>query len=152
GKHDPELEKKLKQLIWYDGNGGIESNPHLLAMGPRTYSPYVPDGLVKFLGQPPRSKDQELDSWFIDLAYEVQQRLENIVSDMTRYWVERTGLRNLAIGGGVALNVKMNGNLFESGYIDDIFVDPLCSDTGMAIASAMTVEYQNGTLKQQPLE
>ena len=152
GKHDPELARKLKQLIWYDGYGGIESNPHLLAMGPRTYSPYVPDRLVDFLGRPPRSKDEEIDSWFINLAFEVQQRLEEIVFDMTKYWVKKTGLRNLAIGGGVGLNVKMNGNLFASGDIDDIFIHPLCSDTGMAIASAMTVEYQNGTLKPQPLE
>ena len=144
GKHDPDLAAKLQQLIWYDGKGGLESNPHLLAMGPRTDSSYVPDTLSEFMGRSPRSKDEEIDPWFINLAYEVQQRLEGIVFEMTKYWVEKTGLRQLAIAGGVGLNVKMNGNLFKSGYVDDIFIHPLCADTGMAIASAMTLEYQNG--------
>ncbi len=71
---------------------------------------------------------------------------------MTEYWVGQTGLRKLAVSGGVGLNVKLNGNLFASGRIDDIFIHPLCSDTGMAIASAMTVEYQRGTLRRQPIE
>ncbi len=53
GKHDPELAAKLKQVMWYDGRGGIESNPHLFAMGPRSWSAYVPDALVEFLGRPP---------------------------------------------------------------------------------------------------
>ena len=152
GKHDPDLAARLQQLIWYDGKGGLESNPHLLAMGPRTDSSYVPDKLSEFMGRSPRSKDEEIDPWFINLAYEVQQRLEGIVFEMTKYWVEKTGLRQLAIAGGVGLNVKMNGNLFKSGYLDDIFIHPLSADTGMAIASAMTLEYQKGTLKQQPIE
>ena len=152
GKHDADVAAKLQQLICTDGNGGIESNPQLLVMGPRTDSSYVPDTLSEFMGRPPRSKDEEIDPWFINLAYEVQQRLEEIVFDMTKYWVEKTGIRQLAIAGGVGLNVKMNGNLFKSGHIDDIFIHPLCADTGMAIASAMTVEYQKGTLRQQPIE
>ncbi len=152
GKHDPELAAKLKQVMWYDGRGGIESNPHLFAMGPRSWSAYVPDALVEFLGRPPRAKDEEIDPWLVNLAYEVQRRLEDVVFDMTEYWVGQTGLRKLAVSGGVGLNVKLNGNLFASGRIDDIFIHPLCSDTGMAIASAMTVEYQRGTLRRQPIE
>ena len=152
GKPDTQIERALADLIWYDGDGGFSSNPAVLTMGPRTYSNYFPDTLVEHMGRAPRAQTDDIQDWHIDVAYGVQRRLERIVQDMTRYWTDQTNLRNLCIAGGVGLNVKMNGNLFASGLVDDIFIHPLCADTGMAIGSAMTLEYQNGGLCPHRLE
>ena len=90
--------------------------------------------------------------WHKDLALAVQTRLEEIVQDMMRYWSEQTGIRNLCISGGVGLNVKMNGNLFYSGLVDELFIDPVCSDAGASIAGALTLYHELEGLEVGELE
>ena len=84
----------------------------------------------------------------MDLAYNVQNRLETIVEEMVRYWTQKTSVYKLAIGGGVGLNVKMNGKLFRSGIIKDIFVHPLCADTGTSIGAALAYQHLKKPIKQ----
>lgn len=152
GKSNPELKEKISKLIWYDGEGGFKSDPLLLAIGERSFSYYYPDSLIKYLGRAPRSKNEEITEWHMDLAYEVQERLESIVNEMTSYWVKKTNIKNLAVAGGVGLNVKMNGNLFLSGMINDIFIHPLCADTGTSIGGPMAYLYENGKLSKSLLK
>jgi carbamoyltransferase len=40
------------------------------------------------------------------------------------------------------MNVKMNGNLFQSDVIDDVFAYPLCADLGQSIGAAMALRYE----------
>ncbi len=152
GEPDAGIRKKLEGLIWYDGNGGFESRPEILSMGPRSLSRWFPDALVEYMGIPLRAENEEITPHHINLAFEVQQRLESIVRDMLLYWQERTGVRKLCIAGGVALNVKMNGNLFVGNYAEDVFVHPLSADTGMPIGSGMAYAYERGLLKPRRLE
>ncbi|WP_089939162.1 carbamoyltransferase family protein [Candidatus Entotheonella palauensis] len=141
GQANPVLREKLEKLIWYDGAGGFVSDPMRLSRGPRQYSYYYPDALADYMEKPPRAWRDELTQWHMDLAYEVQRRLEILVAGMVQHWSEKTGLRQLAVAGGVGLNVKMNGHLFTSGLIDDLFVHPLCADPGVSIGAAMALEY-----------
>lgn len=152
GNPNPEIRSKIDKMIWYDHQGGFESDPMILSRGDRSYSYYYPDSLPRIMGRKPRSGSEEIDQWHMDCAFEVQQKLEEIVQSMTRYWVEKTGVRNLCISGGVGLNVKMNGNLFESGIIDDIFVYPVCSDAGSSIGAALTLQYELGGLENKRME
>ena len=152
GKADPELTEKVSKLAWYDGEGGLETDPLLVSRGDRRYSYYFPDTLVDHLGRPPRSRDNPLDQWHKDLGYAVQKRLEEIVLDMVRYWTHRTGTRRLCVSGGVGLNVKMNGALFDSGLVDDLFAHPLCSDLGQSIGAALALRYELAGLPSARLE
>jgi carbamoyltransferase len=152
GKHDAELEAKVAKLVWYDGQGGFETDPMLLSRGKRSFSYYYPDALVEYMGRNPRADNEEITPWHIDLAYAVQKRLETIVEKMLQYWVAQTGMRNLTIAGGVGLNVKMSGTLFTSGLVDDIFVHPLCADAGVSIGAAMVLEYFKEELELSRLQ
>jgi len=147
GKGDAELQEKVAKLVWYDGQGGFETDPMLLSRGKRSFSYYYPDALVEYMGRNPRADNEEITQWHIDLAYAVQKRLETSVEKMLQYGVAQTGMRNLAVAGGVGLNVKMSGTLFTSGLVDDIFVHPLCADTGVSIGAAMVLEYRKGELE-----
>ena len=140
GKPDKELANSLSEIIWYDGNGGFETDPMLLSRGTRSYSYYYPDALVQKFGRPPRGRTEEISEWHMSLAFEVQRRLEEVVEDMVRYWTKRTGLRKIAIAGGVGLNIKMNGRLFGSGLVEDIFIHPLCADSGISIGAGMVID------------
>jgi len=152
GKDNHELKEQVSKLVWYDGQGGFETNPRLLSRGQRSYSYYYPDALVEHMGRIPRTANEEISEWHTDLAYEAQNRLETVVEEMVKYWVEKTGIRTLAIAGGVGQNVKMNGRLLMSGLIDDIFVHPLCADAGVPIGAALALEYPRGCLEPHRLE
>ena len=147
GNPDTVLAEKISKLVWYDGKGGFETDPMLLSRGSRRYSYYFPDSLAEHLGRPPRCDSEEISAWHQSVAHETQRRLEDVVEQMTAYWVAKTGLRNLAIAGGVGLNIKMNSRLFTADFVDDIFIHPLCADTAVSIGGAMAHEYASGTLK-----
>ena len=144
GKPDPTLAERIAQIVWYDGQGGFETDPMLMSRGPRKYSYYYPDSLADHLGRPPRTESEKIDDWHMSLAYEVQRRLEDVVEDQVAYWTQKTGLSNLAIAGGVGLNIKMNARLFRSRLVEDIFIHPLCADAGVAVGAGLAYEYTNG--------
>lgn len=144
GKPNAELAGRVAKIAWYDNQGGFETDPMLLSRGRRRYSYYYPDTLAEHLARPPRAETEEINDWHMSLAYEVQCRLEDIVEEMVAYWTGKTGLRKLAIAGGVGLNIKMNARLFRSGLVDDVFIHPLCADAGVSIGAAMALEHMGG--------
>jgi carbamoyltransferase len=75
-----------------------------------------------------------------DVAHAAQRVLEETVLQMTRWLRRRTGLRHLAMAGGVALNCVMNGFLREAGVFDDIWVQPAAGDAGTALGAALWID------------
>lgn len=149
GSPNAALQDKVAQLLWPDDLGGFETNPMLLTRGPHSWSHHYSDALVQHMGRPPGWRDQTVTDWHKDLAFAVQQRLEQVVFSMTRYWTQKTGVRRLCVAGGVGLNVKMNGNLFDAGIVDDVFAYPLCSDLGQSIGAALAYRYQQAGLSNR---
>jgi carbamoyltransferase len=54
-----------------------------------------------------------------------------------RYWLRKTGLRNLAVAGGVFANVKFNQRIHELDEVDEFFVHPAMDDGGLSVGSAL---------------
>ncbi len=72
-----------------------------------------------------------------NLAASVQLVLEEVGLAFVRYWLKRTGLRRVAVAGGVFANVKFNQRVHELAEVDQIFVYPAMDDGGLAIGSAL---------------
>src|SRR6185436_18600040 len=88
-----------------------------------------------------------------DFAFEAQLALEEAVLRLLRHFRETTGLRNLAIGGGVGQNVKMNGRIREAGLFDEIFVFPIPADSGTAVGAALGVHREiTGSVPRRELD
>src|SRR6266568_1177229 len=64
-------------------------------------------------GGPPRKPDQLLTQRHMDLAASNQAATEEIVLRLTRSLCEETGIRNLCLAGGVALNCVANGKILR---------------------------------------
>lgn len=89
---------------------------------------------------------------YIDLAWGVQARLEQVVKEIATTAASKYGgLRNLCIAGGVGLNCKMNGALLRDPAIDGVFVQPASNDAGSAIGAAMYVAKDAGDSIKRPL-
>lgn len=71
------------------------------------------------------------------LAASAQLVLEEIGTAFIRYWLRRTGLRRVAVAGGVFANVKFNQRIHELPEVDRIFIYPAMDDSGLAVGSAL---------------
>ena len=65
-------------------------------------------------------------------------RLEEAVGHVTAHWAGQTGLRQVALAGGVALNCVANGLLIRHG-VEALYVQPAAGDEGTAIGAALHV-------------
>jgi carbamoyltransferase len=142
-------------------NGSYEVDPLYTKFGGHYYAERFTDALVKFVtdydpslgpigygekialnGGPPVGK--YLDPKYVDLAWAVQEKLEQAAKALVERAVREYGIKNLCIAGGVGLNCKMNGELLQATAIDNIFVQPAANDAGTAIGAAMIVAQAGG--------
>ncbi len=93
-------------------------------------------------GGPPRRASEPLEQRHMDLAASVQAVTEEVVLRLTRALASESGLRNLCLAGGVALNCVANGKILRDGKFDEIFVQPAAGDAGGALGAALAVYFQ----------
>lgn len=96
----------------------------------------------RLIGGPPRDPESLLTQREMDLAASVQAVTEEIVLRMARHARRSTGMQNLCLAGGVALNCVANGKLLRSGIFDDVWIQPAAGDAGGALGAALLVHYQ----------
>lgn len=77
-----------------------------------------------------------------DLAWRVQDDLEQLMLARARELHERTGQRNLVLAGGVALNCVANGKLARETPFENVWVQPAAGDSGIALGCAYYGELQ----------
>ncbi len=88
-------------------------------------------------GGPPRTPDQLLTQRHMDLAASIQAVTEQVMLKLTRSLRKETGIPNLCLAGGVALNCVANGKILRDGHFDQIFVQPAAGDAGGALGAAL---------------
>jgi carbamoyltransferase len=70
-----------------------------------------------------------------DVAAWAQRILEDIIVSITRDHLRKSGLRRLALAGGVFANVKLNQRLHELPETDAIFICPNMGDGGLSLGA-----------------
>jgi len=93
-------------------------------------------------GGPARSPETPITQREMDLAASVQAVTEDVVLAIGRHVHERTGMRDLCLAGGVALNCVANGRLLREGPFERIWVQPAAGDAGGALGAALFVWHQ----------
>jgi carbamoyltransferase len=88
-------------------------------------------------GGPPRRPDELLTQHHMDLAASLQAATEEVVLRLTRSLRSETGLGNLCLAGGVALNCVANGKVLRDGRFDQIYIQPAAGDAGGALGAAL---------------
>ncbi|MBC7955460.1 MAG: hypothetical protein H7Y33_06290, partial [Cytophagales bacterium] len=88
-------------------------------------------------GGPARKAGDQLTQHHMDLAASLQVVTEEIVLRLTRSLRQETGIKNLCLAGGVALNCVANGKILRDGAFDNIYVQPAAGDAGGALGAAL---------------
>ena len=91
----------------------------------------------KLFGGPPRRADEMLTQRHMDLAASVQAVIEEAVLRLTRSLAKETGIQNLCLAGGVALNCVANGHVLRDGAFKNVWVQPAAGDAGGALGAAL---------------
>lgn len=86
----------------------------------------------------------------IDVAAAYQHVLEKVATDYVRYYLQKTGAKNVVLSGGVVANVKLNQRIFEIDEVDSIFVHPNMGDGGCGTGAAQ-LEFQGNPNLMQPI-
>jgi carbamoyltransferase len=87
-----------------------------------------------------------------DVAAAYQRVLEEVGVKTIRYWLKQTGLRKVAVSGGVHANVKFNQRIHEIDGVEEVFVYPNMGDGGCGTGAAMLAFGHNIMYTRRPLE
>jgi carbamoyltransferase len=90
----------------------------------------------RLFGAPPRDPEGPLEQFHKDIAASIQKVTEEIVLKMARHLHATTGLPNLVMAGGVALNCVANGRVIRETPFRELFVQPAAGDAGGALGVA----------------
>lgn len=111
-------------MVWDDGEPMIG----------KVFSPK----LEVLLG-PSRQKDEPLTRRHMDIAASAQSLYEDAFFHLLNHLQRQSGMKNLALAGGCAMNSVANGKVFERTEFRELYVPPAAGDAGGAIGAAFAV-------------
>ena len=97
----------------------------------------------KLFGAPPRGSKTELTQFHMDLAASIQVVTEEVVLKIAGSLKKETGLKNLCLAGGVALNCVANGKLLKKKIFNDIWIQPASGDAGSSLGCALIAWHEH---------
>ena len=97
----------------------------------------------RLFGGPPRVPESKLTQREMDLARSVQVVCEEVMLRMARTVHRETGLDNLCLAGGVALNCVGNGRLLREGPFKRLWIQPAAGDAGGALGVAELIWHRH---------
>ena len=129
GERDEEIERTLREAVEpgvdYDVTGLVEE----------FNAERATERLEELFDRPRRATPGEFSQFEKDLAHVAQRLLEETVVDIAETYCERLGTANVALAGGVVLNCKMNKAIIESPAVEEVFIQPVAHDAGLALGA-----------------
>ncbi|HEV7219670.1 MAG TPA: carbamoyltransferase N-terminal domain-containing protein [Terriglobales bacterium] len=141
GYGTPTMADKVRKLIRPTPDGAFNLDLDYFEFHTTTERSYS-DRFVELFG-PPRQSYQPIDletaegQRFADCAASVQRVLEDTLVGMARALHKETGLTDLCLGGGVALNGVANARILAESGFDRVFVPSAPGDAGCAMGAAL---------------
>jgi carbamoyltransferase len=99
------------------------------------------DNFAKLFDGPRRKPESPLTQREMDLAASIQVVVEECMLRQAKFLHKETGVDNLVMAGGVALNCVGNGKLLRDGPFRNIWIQPASGDAGGALGAALCVWY-----------
>jgi len=134
----PRHADVLREMIWPTDDGYRMDLSYFSYFheAPRRTS----DRLIARLG-PPRVPESPLEQRHYDIAGSLQLVTEEILLHLVALTKKMTGMRNLAMAGGVALNCVANGRMVRESGFERYFFQPAASDAGTSLGAALWVTH-----------
>ena len=135
---EPTFVKAIKDhLIEIRGDGSLWMNQDYF-----TYAhglTMTGSRMETLLGGPARQPESKLTQREMDLARSIQDVTEEVMMKMAGFAHRETGMRDLCLAGGVALNCVGNGRILRDGPFEHIWIQPAAGDAGGALGVALAL-------------
>jgi len=129
----------LNNLIDVKDDGSIHLNMKYFAF---TYDKVMTNKkFSELFGISPKTKDEKTLQIHFDIGASAQKVLEDVILKMTNHVHKKTKMKNLCIGGGVALNGVANYKILKESLFDNIHIPPSPGDAGSAVGAAQYLYY-----------
>ena len=96
---------------------------------------------AELFGIPRREENVKAEQIHYDIAASAQKVLEDIMLKMVNHVHKKTGMKNLCLGGGVALNGVANYRILKEGPFESVHIPPSPGDGGSAVGCAQYLYY-----------
>ncbi|MEX1115356.1 MAG: carbamoyltransferase [Akkermansiaceae bacterium] len=93
----------------------------------------------RLFGGPSRRPETPVEQRHMDVARSIQTVTEEIMLKLARHARDETGMKNLCMAGGVALNCVANGKILREKIFERIWIQPAAGDAGGALGAALAV-------------
>ncbi|HEY6339377.1 MAG TPA: carbamoyltransferase [Candidatus Sulfotelmatobacter sp.] len=96
-------------------------------------------GFPKYFGSPPGNYHElcDLNQHYADVAASIQRVTEELLLNIANHLQRETGLKQLCMAGGVALNSVANARILKETPFEQLFVQPAAGDAGGALGAAL---------------
>jgi carbamoyltransferase len=101
----------------------------------------INDRFCELFGQPARRPDGPFTQFYMDVAASIQQVLNEALVKMVRNVRHETGMTNLCLAGGVALNCVSNAAILRDRQFRHLWIQPAAGDAGGALGAALAAYY-----------
>jgi carbamoyltransferase len=149
---EPEFLDGLRKLVKRTAAGGFELDLSYFVhhrdgvnMTWESGAPTIGDVFSARLEQefgPRRDSREPIGPKAQNMAASLQALLEEVVLDLLRHLAAATGLTDLCLAGGVALNCTMNGKILAETPFKRVYIQPAAYDAGTALGAALYVRHQ----------
>ncbi|HEX2613734.1 MAG TPA: carbamoyltransferase, partial [Fibrobacteria bacterium] len=130
---------KLRQVIDLKPDGSFRLD---LSYFTYEYADRMPSKkLCALLGGAVRKPDEPVTDRHEAIAAAVQVVTEDAMFAMLRHLRARTGLDNVVLSGGVALNSVANGKVLAQTGFKDVWIQPAAGDAGSSIGAALYLHH-----------
>lgn len=126
--------RKMRKLIDLKKDGSFALNMDYFVYH---YQDKMPS--EKFISEfvPIRIKDGEITQIHKDIAAAIQLITEDVYLQIIRYVEKETGMKNLCLAGGVALNSVANGQIISKTPFKNVYIQPAAGDGGTSLGAAL---------------
>lgn len=136
---EPKYLEQMSNLITLHDDGGYSLNMNYFSYDKKLKM--FNSNLEKLFGRPGRTGESQLDQFHMDIASSLQIILEKSLFHVVGHLQKKTGLENLCLAGGVALNCVANAKLFAATGFKRIWVQPSSGDAGGALGAALAYSH-----------
>ncbi len=96
----------------------------------------------RLFGHGPREAESRITQEEMDIAASIQKVTEEAMLKAASHLHDTTGLKNLVLAGGVALNCVGNGRILRESPFDEVWIQPAAGDAGGALGVATFIWHQ----------
>ncbi|NIO22056.1 MAG: carbamoyltransferase [Candidatus Aenigmarchaeota archaeon] len=149
GFGEPSRLGNMRRMVKLNSNGGFELGlkyfshlPEGITMawedGEPRMGPVYSREMERILG-PARIAKEPIEKRHEDIAASLQAMYEEAFFHLLNHVYEQTGMTNLCLAGGCAMNSVANGKIFDRTPFEEVYIQPAAGDAGGALGAAYHV-------------